>query len=252
MEQLPTSGGPVPAAPVRVYAAHLDDIDLSTASVLIERSEVARAERTTHRDTRTTFIKSRAVLRSVLSRETGISPAKVRLRTGPYGKPELGDDDGMHFNMSHSGGITLVAVHTRPIGVDIELVDRRIDSFDGAPELLTANEWAQLSKVDRPQRTRQFFRIWTQKEALLKGMGLGISADAGSFGVAEREASEISGWHLHRLPVGPAWEGALAVRDARADVNIVDVLSLSPFKVRGSMGLRVQSSRGEREMAHLE
>lgn len=233
MKHLPTSGGHSPAAPVRVYSAHLDDIDLSAASALLDRTEVAHAERISHRDTRTTFIKSRAVLRSVLSRETGISPAKVKLRMGPNGKPELAGEDGVHFNMSHSDGITLVAVHTRPIGIDIELVDERIARFDLAPELFTAAEQAQLARMDgTAQTTRQFFRIWTRKEALLKGMGLGFSADPRSFDVAEQPSSENSGWHLHRLPVAPAWEAALAVMDARAEVQIVDVLNLSPFQAR--------------------
>lgn len=234
MKHLLTSGGHGPATPVRVYSAYLDDIDLSAASAFLDRSEVMHAERISHHDTRATYIKSRAVLRAVLSRETGISPARVQLRTGPYGKPELADDEeGVHFNMSHSDGITLVAVHTRPIGVDIELVDERIARFDLAPELFTAAEQAQLARMDGTARTtRQFFRIWTLKEALLKGMGLGLSADPRSFDVAEPRSSERSGWYLHQLPVAPDWEAAVAVMDARAEVQVVDVLALSPFKAR--------------------
>jgi 4'-phosphopantetheinyl transferase len=219
--------------PARVYAAKLEDIDLSAATALLDRSETAHANAIPHQESRETFIRSRAMLRAVLSREIGVSPAKVPLTFNAHGKPELATRDGMHFNVSHSSGMALVAIHTRPIGVDIELVDERIPHLDLAGDLFTVAEQKELSKPDCDrERTRQFFRIWTRKEAFLKGLGTGFAADPKLFDVIDPRAVESSGWQLHPLPVAADWEAAIAVADAAKDVHMVDVVSFQPFRVR--------------------
>jgi len=232
-EALPTSGGAGHRAPARVYFAHLDHIELSTAFPFLDRSEVTYAESISHVDTRTTFIKSRALLRAVLARELGIAPARIRLRSGPYDKPELADDAAdLHFNVSHSFGMALVAIHSRPTGVDVEHVDEHTDWVDVARELFSAAEQSQLSRADSAaERVRQFFRIWTKKEALLKAMGLGFAMEPRTLDVAEPGAFERFGWHLLPLPTAPAWEAALAIADPGADLRMVNVVSFSPFKV---------------------
>ena len=233
MQNNTISCGHDPALPARVYAAKLEDIDLCAATALLDRSEIAHANAISHAESRETFIRSRAMLRAVLAREIGVSPAKVPLTFNSHGKPELATRDDMHFNVSHSSGMALVAIHSRPIGVDIERVDERIPHFDLASDLFTDAEQRELSKpnCDR-EKTRQFFRIWTRKEAFLKGLGTGFAVDPRLFDVVDPRAVEGSGWQLHPLPVAPDWEAAIAVADAAEDVHMVDVVSFQPFRVR--------------------
>jgi 4'-phosphopantetheinyl transferase len=232
MQHNTISCGNDPALPARVYAAKLEDIDLCAATALLDRSEAAHAHAIPHKETRETFIRSRAVLRAVLAREIGVSPAKVPLAFNAHGKPELATRDGMHFNVSHSSGMALVAIHTRPIGVDIELVDERVPHVDLAGDLFTVAEQRELSKPDcEYEKTRQFFRIWTRKEAFLKGLGTGFAADPKLFDVVDQRAVAGAGWQLHALPVASAWEAAIAVADAAEDVHMVDVVSFQPFRV---------------------
>lgn len=233
MQNNTNSCGNDPALPARVYAAKLEDIDLCAATALLDRSETAHAHAIPHKETRETFVRSRAMLRAVLAREIGVSPAKVPLAFNAHGKPELATRDGMHFNVSHSSGMALVAIHTRPIGVDIELVDERIPHGDLAGDLFTATEQRELSKPNcEREKTRQFFRIWTRKEAFLKGLGTGFAADPKLFDVLDQRALESAGWQLHPLPVASDWEAAIAVADAAEDVHMVDVVSFQPFRVR--------------------
>lgn len=231
MTQQQTSGGRLSAAPVQVFVVRLDDIELAACRPLLDPSEAALAGRMTHADTRTTFIKSRALLRTILSDATRVAPADLRLIAGANGKPELADAAGVHFSMSHSCGMALIVLHGQPNGVDIERVDEGVACFDLAHELFSAAEQSQLSRMTGDaQRTRQFFRTWTRKEALLKAMGLGFAVEPRTLDVAGAECAAELGWHVRPLAVAPAWEAALATADAEADVRMMDVVSLSPFR----------------------
>lgn len=90
-----------------------------------------------------------------------------------HGKPFLVHHPNVHFNLSHcKNGIAVVVDHT-PVGIDIESV-RRVDD---ALMRYTMNdeELAAIQKSEDP--TSSFIALWTQKEAVLKLRGTGISTD---------------------------------------------------------------------------
>ena len=84
---------------------------------------------------------------------------------GERGKPL---SDKIHFNVSHSHGLVMLALSKDyPIGIDLELV-RKVN-----PKLLdsvTNNEEKEFIKCDK-----DFYKIWTSKESLLKACGSGIN-----------------------------------------------------------------------------
>ncbi|ATZ22481.1 hypothetical protein SLAV_02850 [Streptomyces lavendulae subsp. lavendulae] len=66
-------------------------------------------------------------LRRVLSAHRGVAPAELRFArracpccVGPHGRPVLAGSGTPHFSMSHTGGLVLIAVAGRPVGVDVE------------------------------------------------------------------------------------------------------------------------------------
>lgn len=72
----------------------------------------------------------------------------------------------MHFNVSHSFGLVVLAINNKDIGIDVELI-REVD-----PSLVvfvTSEE--EKKHLNGPE---SFFKIWTSKESLLKCLGLGI------------------------------------------------------------------------------
>lgn len=80
------------------------------------------------------------------------------------GKPYL--VDGPFFNISHSGEYALLAVHsTREVGVDIERID--IKKIDAIRYVLSVEE---KSVTD----VNTLFRIWSNKESLVKCQSTGI------------------------------------------------------------------------------
>src|SRR5262245_49215143 len=83
--------------------------------------EKSRAVRFVRDVDRLSYRVSHAALRLVLSKCCGREPAELRFRDGERGKPALDPVGGIHFNLSHTTGLTVIAVSTSiEVGVDVE------------------------------------------------------------------------------------------------------------------------------------
>ena len=93
--------------------------------------------------------------------------------TNEHGKPFFPDFPDIHFNISHCKHAIAVVVDDKPVGIDVERF------VNPSPNLLryTMNddEVAQVEQSEHPERT--FAMLWTQKEALFKLYGTGITDD---------------------------------------------------------------------------
>ena len=101
------------------------------------------------------------------------------------GKPYFPQRKDICFNLSHSYGAVVCAVHDRSIGVDVE----RLRS---APKRL-AEGMDDLS----------FFRLWTAKEASVKREGKGIAAllrDVTPDVMCQTEDEFLPGWIVTVCP----------------------------------------------------
>ena len=83
------------------------------------------------------------------------APAAITFSYGDKGKPELDAEAGagrLHFNLTHSGDLALIALTTfAPVGVDIEHIDRRRDYVAVARRVLSEGEQASLRGIPGPQ-----------------------------------------------------------------------------------------------------
>ncbi len=114
------------------------------------------------------FLRSRTFLRRVLGRYLQIQPRSVPISHTPNGKPIL-EDNSLHFNLSHSGNLIVVAINDRdPVGIDLEQIKPR--SFLN----LVDRYFAQLEQkwfhnlTDRQHLSLLFYRAWVIKEAYSK------------------------------------------------------------------------------------
>lgn len=76
----------------------------------------------------------------------------------------------VYFSISHSGEIVLCAISDKcSIGIDIEkLVKINIDNFK---RYMLDSEWNKI--IFSNKKYQAFFYYWTQKEAVIKNLGLG-------------------------------------------------------------------------------
>ncbi|MDQ6531222.1 4'-phosphopantetheinyl transferase superfamily protein [Flavobacterium sp. LHD-85] len=93
-----------------------------------------------------------------------------------YSKPYF-DNDLVRFNISHSGEIAIcILSKEHEVGIDIELMsDIEIDDFKFQ---MTENEWNTIIESNHKEA---FFEYWTQKEAVIKAHGHGLTIPLKSF-----------------------------------------------------------------------
>jgi 4'-phosphopantetheinyl transferase len=152
-------------------------IDLTRVAddAALSADERTRAARLVMPDVRRRFVASRAGLREILARVTGVDAAALTFSAREYGKPYLtGVDDMPEFNLAHSGDVAIVAVSNGPVGVDAEQVRPLPNMAQMADMSFTDEERTALWALDEPARTDTFFRLWTRKEALMKAHGAGF------------------------------------------------------------------------------
>src|SRR5690606_24716552 len=101
----------------------------------------------------------------------------VQLPEGKLVLDEVGSDT-CHFNVSHSGGVALLGVADRPVGVDIE-TRMHGNSLEMARQFFCQQE--QQRVADANCADEAFLAIWTAKEAVVKAIGLGLRIDTRSF-----------------------------------------------------------------------
>lgn len=102
------------------------------------------------------------------------------ITTGKFGKPIA--DNGVFFNLSHSGRYVLLAVGDREIGCDIERT-KIVDSQKLGKIVFCQNEMQKLGSA--ADKTGLFFEYWTKKESLLKCTGEGFHRNAKSVDVSK-------------------------------------------------------------------
>lgn len=192
----------------------------------LAEDERQRAARFYFERDRRRYIAQRGLLRWLVGSYLGMDANRVQFVYSEYGKPSLpgSGQNPLSFNLSHSGGIGLLAfVWGRGIGVDVERVRLDIEHEQIAEHFFSPSERAALRQTPVGLRPLAFFNCWTRKEAYLKAYGQGLSLPLDQFDVsltpgeparllATRHApAEAERWKLLHLEPGPGYVGALAV-----------------------------------------
>ncbi|HEX7112934.1 MAG TPA: 4'-phosphopantetheinyl transferase superfamily protein [Mizugakiibacter sp.] len=213
---------------------HVWRIDLDAAEAddhpALDAHERARAARFAFPRDRRRYVAAHAALRRILGRYVGVAAATLPLYASGTGKPMLALADAPAFNLSHAGGLALLAVgHVRALGIDVEAVRPLPDAELLARRCFTPAECVAIAATAPQRRALAVMTCWTRKEALLKatGDGLGrdpagihVGADAGPRRVAVPAGGHTPPWSvaLHTFRPAPGHVAAygIALGDAPA------------------------------------
>lgn len=113
------------------------------------------------------------------------------------GKPYIKNYPELHFNLSHCRRYVAVAIHSSPVGVDIEC--RRKVSQSLIRRVCSEDEQQSIAAAQDPDM--EFLRLWTCKESYLKYTGTGIVEPL--TGIPPQLSSHII--KTHPLPEGDGW-----------------------------------------------
>lgn len=192
----------LPAGEVHVWTAPLDPPPLPPAVLTAPLSvaEQARRDRFAVPAARSQFAYARGLLRHLLAAYVGRSPAELRFDVSPDGKPALADC-GIEFNVSHTAGLAVFAVSSVPVGVDVERVRDLATAAGLVDRYFRPAERVRFSGLPDDLRTAAFFRGWTCKEAILKGVGCGTRG----LEQCEVEIDPRSAERVYAAPDGRPW-----------------------------------------------
>jgi hypothetical protein len=90
---------------------------------------------------------------------------------------------GVDFNVTHTNGmVACVTARGSDVGIDAEALDRDID-LKLADICLSRQEHAWLKAQQYLSPRHAFLHLWTLKEAVIKAVGIGMTADLKAFTV---------------------------------------------------------------------
>ena len=182
---------------------------------LLNEEELQRAERLRIPEKARAFVVARARLRQILAGYLALDPQSLRFTYGSSGKPALiGMVDAPIFNLAHSGNWGVCAVvKSGEVGVDIETLHTELDYAKLAERFFSTAEKKCLQECPPYRRRRLFYRIWTRKEAWLKGKGGGFSDSDQDIGPVHLAGSCTydGNWWLRSFPVARNYLATLAV-----------------------------------------
>jgi 4'-phosphopantetheinyl transferase len=145
---------------------------------------------------------------------------------GAHGKPAL-VGHSIQFSLAHSAELAVIAVAERPIGVDVERIGGELDRRLLVSDVTTKDERTALEALPVRSRVVAFYYLWTAKESIAKGMGLGLSLPFSNLQVGlvrpgdSRQCRETSGvWTVVSFEVAPGYAGAVAVSDSICVVRV--------------------------------
>lgn len=201
---------------------------LKGCKAILSPNEQERADRFRFDRHRNRFIAARAQLRQVLGAYLQTNPAALTFSAGPNDKPLLGGsfkESGLHFNLTHSEDVALVAV-TRigEVGIDVERIRPIKDVTELVARFFSIRESELFQKLPAEVKPTAFFNLWTRKEAMLKATGEGITRSLKQVEVSflpedstrvlliAGDSEKASHWTLTHLNPRPGFVGALAIQ----------------------------------------
>lgn len=155
------------------------------ASQWLNTEERKRLKRFHYDKPRNDFVLCRSALRRLICDYLGCENEQLSFDYNDHGKPIplLGDiPASVSVNLSHSGDYGLIGIAEKgELGVDIEVRMNRTD-LDGIGQMVfTPNELSELEQAVDDEKKYLFYKLWTLKEALIKGLGTGFSLNPSLF-----------------------------------------------------------------------
>lgn len=177
---LPRPGEP-PALWLVDATRHVEVLD-QLGAALLDEDERARAEAFRFPQARVLYQGAHIALRLLLGACLDRPAGEVRFTReqcpccdAQHGRPAV-VGGGVHFSLSHSGDVALIALAAQPVGVDVE-EGPRSKTVDDLATNLHPRETKELMALPPQERMTAFGRVWSRKEAYLKGIGTGLGRE---------------------------------------------------------------------------
>lgn len=142
------------------------------------------------------------------------------LKYTEYSRPYI--DENVDFNISHSGSVVVCCISkNRVLGVDVEEV-REIE-FDNFTNVMSQSQWNEIFSMSDPRKL--FFNMWTQKESVVKAIGLGLSLPLEEIYIENDMATLYDEtYYLKNLQLHESYAANIASDKGIGEVNYHDIV----------------------------
>ena len=208
----------------------------------LAEEEKKRADRFHFPIHRAYFIAGRGILRQLLGQYLNVLPQDLQFEYGPQGKPFLTHFPNFKFNISHSKHHILLAFSKKnTIGIDVEVINSKIEFDIIAPRFFSKNEATTLLALPISEQPAVFYNCWTRKEAFIKAKGAGLSFDLTSFSVSIHDdfpqllrtqwnPKEKDSWKFFSFVPQEGYFSALCVSSEIENVSCFDIVHLNRLR----------------------
>jgi 4'-phosphopantetheinyl transferase len=200
---------------------------------ILDAAEQARAGGFKNELLRKRYVEAHGRLRNILARTLNEPPEKIRIHNTGYGKPYLADNPALAFNLSHSASAMVIAVSWNcQLGVDVEHCKSRTSLAGLVDKCFAEEEIAYWNKLPETQKTAEFYRFWTRKEAFVKATGHGIALGLNCCVINPENQTEFlripvdcglaSTWHVLDMDLGRGLCSALVTDKDIFSVRLIN------------------------------
>lgn len=204
----------MPAVSLHVERLDTSDAAIQRGMALIDDQERIKAARFRFARDAARFIARRSRLREILAAHSGEAPRRLSFASGSHGKPVLANG-ALHFSLSHSHGLIMVAIAQVEVGCDIERIDPALEWRPLADRFFSPGECRALLDMPEAQARRGFFDCWSRKEAYVKAIGLGLSYPLDAFDVSVGREAQLhgqAGWTIADAAPEDGFSGAVVTK----------------------------------------
>jgi 4'-phosphopantetheinyl transferase len=206
---------------LKLWVLHAADVDIVGPELsVLDDDEFRHAAMIESPRQRRSYILAHIALRQFLAQYLDVPPAQVVYFRepcprcdAPHGRPAVfRPPHPLHFSLSVSASIVLIGIASAPVGVDVEVLPGQ-QTIGQVSMLLHPAERAEVRAADPSKQPMVFTRLWTRKEAYLKGVGVGVAHGlATEYLGTEGRAAVPHAWSVLDVPVPSPYAAAAAVR----------------------------------------
>ncbi len=217
---------------IQVWRVSVPEQGVKTESYLslLSAAEKDRASRFVQYEDAQRYVAGHCALRRLLSSHTSIVAHELMFTKNEFGKPALAHHQNTanaHFNLSHSGQYVIIALSKHPIGVDLEYIKNDFNFRSLLPHYFTTAEAQYITASLSP--VEAFFRSWTLKEALGKGLGTGITENMQNLpsllGINRSNGLLVTNdWNVKTFGVDDEHIGSVAMSSNIEDLEFFDFI----------------------------
>ena len=152
-------------------------------------------------------------------KRNGFCDSINELKKTSKGKPII--ISNFDFNISHSGDFVVCAFSEKySLGIDIERV--KPTSLLPLQQFFTVDEWNKIQQSKNSQE--QFFRLWTQKEAVVKADGRGLNIPLKEISIQNNNGYvEQTQWFLQEVPLDKNYVMHVATNEPFREYKMVKI-----------------------------